>query len=219
MVVEMGVRYLRKLCKKVLLAIRDKWNPLQILVIIFVYCKANILYYLFGIGKLSSYLSQLDEDCTKMVLKTFGATIGKDCYIGSHIFVESACPNFRNLRIGNGSHIGKDTFFDMRAPIVIEDFVTISMRTTIITHISVGKSALSNWYPKESASVQIKNNVYIGVNSTILKGVTIGQNSVVSAGSLVLGDVPEYTVVGGVPAEVLKNLKEVEIENDTSIQT
>jgi acetyltransferase-like isoleucine patch superfamily enzyme len=209
----MTFKYIAQKSKHMLLTLRNNWNPLKILVVVFVYYKANILYYLFGIGKLSSYLLQLDEDCTKMVLRAFGATIGKDCYIGSHIFVENAYPNFRNLRIGKGCHIGKDTFFDLRAPIIIEDFVTISMRATIITHISVGKSVLSNWYPKESASVQIKNDVYIGVNSTILKGVTIGQNSVVSAGSLVMRDVPKYTVVGGVPAKVLKNLKEVENNN------
>ncbi|GAI23955.1 unnamed protein product, partial [marine sediment metagenome] len=120
-----------------ILAIRDEWNPFQILVITSVYCKANILYYLFGIDKLSSYLALLDKDCTKMVLKTFGAKIGKDCDIESHILVHNAHPDFRNLKIGNGCHVGKDTFFDLRAPVLVEDLVTISMRTTLITHTSV----------------------------------------------------------------------------------
>ena len=195
--------------------IREKRNPLKVLIIGYVLTKALLLRYLFGINKLSSYLSLLDKDCTKFVLKFFGAKIGPDCDIESHIIIHNAKWGFRNLRIGRGCHIGKDTLFDLMSPIIIEDFVTISMRTTILTHLSVGNSNLNNFYPRKSAPVRIMKNVYVGANSTILHGVTIGEGSLVAACSLVLHDVPEHTVVGGVPAKVLKNLKE--FINDTSI--
>lgn len=191
-----------------------KCNLLKLLIISYVILKSILLRYLFGINKLSSYVVLLDKDCTKAVLKLFGAKIGANCDIGSNILIHGARSDFRNLRIGNGCHIGKETVFDLRAPIVIEDFVTISLRTTIITHISVGKSYLSKRYPRKALPVRIKNNVYIGVNSTVLKGVTIGEGSLVGAASLVLQDVPEHTVVAGVPAKVVKNLKG--IENDSS---
>jgi len=199
----------------IFLNIREKRNPLKALIIGYVLIKAILLRYFFGMTKLSSYLTLLDNDCTKLVLRFFGAKIDPNCDVESHIFIHNAQWDFGNLRIGSGCHIGKDTFFDLRSPIIIEDFVTISMRTTIITHFSVGKSSLSNWYTRESAPVRIMRNVYIGANSTILQGVTIGEGSLVAACSLVLHDVPERIVVGGVPAKVLKRLKE--IEDDTSI--
>ena len=50
----------------------------------------------------------------------------------------------------------------------------------------------------------IEDDVWIGTNATILKGVTIGEGSIIAAGSLVLKNVPPYTIVGGVPAKGLK---------------
>ncbi len=54
----------------------------------------------------------------------------------------------------------------------------------------------------------MKRNCWIGANSVILPGVTIGENSVVAAGSVVTKDVPADTVVAGVPARVIKNVTE-----------
>ena len=52
--------------------------------------------------------------------------------------------------------------------------------------------------------VMIEPDVWIGMNVVILKGVTIGRGSTVSAGSVVVKDVPPYSIVGGVPAKVIK---------------
>ena len=49
-------------------------------------------------------------------------------------------------------------------------------------------------------------NVWIGSNSTILQGVTIGDNSIVAAGAVVTKDVPANTIVGGVPAQTIKQI-------------
>ena len=57
--------------------------------------------------------------------------------------------------------------------------------------------------------VNIGNDVWIGGNCTILPGVTIGNNVVIAAGAVVTKDVPDNSVVGGVPAKVIK-----QIEND-----
>src|SRR4051812_14628293 len=53
-------------------------------------------------------------------------------------------------------------------------------------------------------TIEIKDNVWIGMNVTILKGVTIGEGSVIAAGATVVNDVPSHTLVGGVPAKVIK---------------
>lgn len=57
-----------------------------------------------------------------------------------------------------------------------------------------------------SASVLIKENVWIGANSTVLKGVTIGRNSVISCHSLVNKDVPENSLFAGIPAKFIKKI-------------
>ena len=54
--------------------------------------------------------------------------------------------------------------------------------------------------------ITIGNKVWIGSNATILQGVTIGDWSVVAAGAVVTKDVPDYTVVGGVPAKFLRGI-------------
>ena len=52
--------------------------------------------------------------------------------------------------------------------------------------------------------VTIESDVWIGMNVVILKGVTIGRGATVSAGSVVVKDVPPYSIVGGIPAKVIK---------------
>ncbi|MBW8359993.1 MAG: acyltransferase [Weeksellaceae bacterium] len=65
-----------------------------------------------------------------------------------------------------------------------------------------------NWDVVNSSPILIKSNAWIGMNCIILKGVTIGEGSIVGAGSVVTKDVPDWTVVGGNPARVLKVLPE-----------
>ena len=54
--------------------------------------------------------------------------------------------------------------------------------------------------------IRIGNNVWIGENSVVLSGVTIGDGAIIAAGSIVTKDVPPYAIVGGNAAKVLKNL-------------
>lgn len=60
------------------------------------------------------------------------------------------------------------------------------------------------------APIKIGKRVWIGSNATVLQGVTIGDWSVVAAGAVVTRDVPPMTVVGGVPAKILKTISEGE---------
>ena len=57
-----------------------------------------------------------------------------------------------------------------------------------------------------SAPVTIERNVWLGENVVILKGVVVGESSIVAAGAVVVSDVPAFSIVGGVPAKVIKNL-------------
>lgn len=66
---------------------------------------------------------------------------------------------------------------------------------------------LKNWNAVKKKEIIIKNNAWIGFNSSILKGVTIGENAIVAACSVVTKDVPDNAVVAGNPAKIIKRLK------------
>ena len=67
-----------------------------------------------------------------------------------------------------------------------------------------------NWEKVKEAKVTIKDKAWIGFNSIILKGVTIGEGAIVGAGSVVTKDVPDWTIVGGNPAKIIRTIPENE---------
>ena len=81
-------------------------------------------------------------------------------------------------------------------------------------HVICGANTLitdSNWHPEDPRSgspipVRIGNNVWLGVNPTILKGVIIGENDVIGAGSVVTADIPANVIAAGNPCRVIKPL-------------
>lgn len=93
---------------------------------------------------------------------------------------------------------------------------TVGAATEIVigNNVLVGANAIItdfDWHSDRSNThpqpVMIHDNVWIGVNSTVLKGVTIGKNSIIGANSLVIKDIPENVVAGGVPCKVLKSIE------------
>jgi acetyltransferase-like isoleucine patch superfamily enzyme len=63
-----------------------------------------------------------------------------------------------------------------------------------------------NWEKVKSAPIKIMDKAWIGFNCTVLKGVTIGTGAIVGAGSIVTGDIPEWTIVAGNPAKVIREI-------------
>lgn len=115
---------------------------------------------------------------------------------------------WRGLNIGENVYIGIQCSIDNAYPeyITIEDNVSIVNETTILAH--------SNPYPhfkgafnSRVSSVLIKEGSWIGTKSIILPGVTVGVKAVVSAGSVVVRDVPNYTLVIGNPAKNYTNFE------------
>lgn len=68
------------------------------------------------------------------------------------------------------------------------------------------KVITKNWDVVNTKPIYIKNHAWIGMNAIILKGVTIGEGAIVGAGSVVTKDVPDWTIVGGNPAKVIKEI-------------
>ena len=93
-------------------------------------------------------------------------------------------------------------FFDNLHPeyIYIEDNVAINAGTMILTHFNPMQH-LSAIFQARVAPVLIKSGTMVAVRSTIMPGVCIGKNAIVSAGSVVEKDVKDYTIVKGVPAK------------------
>lgn len=140
---------------------------------------------------------------TAWILKKYGAKIGKNCDIHSPLIIHNAYIDYSNLVIGDNCHIGKDVFLDLKDKILIESNVTISMRTTILTHTSVVPTGplREKKLPYSQAPVTIKAGAYIGAGVIILEGVTIGEESIVAAGAVVTKNVPPCSTVAGIPAK------------------
>lgn len=151
------------------------------------------------------FLPKIDKLSLELILKKYGARIGKNCDIETGLTFHN-CRDYSNLVVGNSCHIGKNCFFDLKDKVDIGENVVISMQTTFITHQDLNKSDLRHDFPSSKNKIIIKNNCYIGANVTILKGIIINEFSMVAAGAVVNKDVPEYSVVGGVPAKIINKI-------------
>ncbi|MCX8525664.1 sugar O-acetyltransferase [Chryseobacterium formosus] len=110
----------------------------------------------------------------------------------------------KNINIGKNVFINFDCTFLALGGITIEDDVLIGPKVSLVTE----NHPLNPEHRKGliCKPILIKRNAWIGANATILAGVTIGENSVVAAGAVVSKDVPDNTVVGGVPAKIIKQI-------------
>ena len=120
-----------------------------------------------------------------------------------------AMTRWSGVKVGKGVYIGHDCLFDRAFPeqINIGDNTAIGDRCTITAHGCIPtQTPLKEVYPLAVKPVSIGKGVWIMPNVTIIYGVTIGDEAVVATGAVVTKDVPAHTLVGGVPAKVLKQL-------------
>ncbi len=125
-------------------------------------------------------------DDTFFMIPPFYSDFGENIHIGKNVFVNHAC-----------------TFMD-RGGITLEDNVLIGPKVNLITTSHPINPAERR--ATISQPIVIKKGAWIGVGATILPGVTIGENSIVAAGAVVSKDVPENTIVGGIPAKFIKSI-------------
>lgn len=119
-----------------------------------------------------------------------------DIYAGSRITVnDGAC-----LSLGSG-YMNHDCVIDCFSSIRIGNGCVISERVVIRDSDNHKVLESDN---TSTAPITVEDHVWISMNSLILKGVTIGEGAIVATGSVVVKDVPPHTMVGGVPARVLK---------------
>jgi len=129
--------------------------------------------------------SEIDESIT--IFTPFYINYGKHTKIGKNVFVNFDC-----------------VFLDLGG-ITIEDGVLIAPKVSLLSEghpiTPEDRSSLTVGH------IHIKKNAWIGANATILPGVTIGENAVVAAGAVVTNNVPDNTIVGGIPAKIIKSVE------------
>lgn len=129
---------------------------------------------------------ELDEGFSLFV--PFTSDFGKNLSIGKKVFINSGC-RFQDqgkITIGDESLIGHNVVFAT----INHDYNPLKRGTMYLKPI------------------ELKKRTWIGSHATILPGVTVGENSVVAAGSVVTKDVPPNTIVGGNPAKFIANLED-----------
>ena len=189
--------YSRKITKRILSYWRIFW--------------LEIGYHLYGIEYVNEKLLQTTIGAAH-ILKHFGATVGSQCVVHGPLIVHNAQKDYTNLIIGERVHIGRSVLLDLTDMIKIGDEAVISMNCTLLTHQDVGDRPQKLRYPREVQPLVIGSGAYIGAGSTILAGASVGRLTVVAAGALVNRAISENTLVGGVPASVLKTRRSKPIE-------
>lgn len=109
------------------------------------------------------------------------------------------CQHHKNLKIGKYVDVGAFTYINAKYGVILKKNVQIGSHCSIYSISTIDD---------KKGKVVIKENAKICTNSTIMPGVTIGKNSVVGAHSFVNIDIPDNTLAFGVPAKIIKELKE-----------
>ena len=157
------------------------------------------------------YTIYVVRGCTNRFLSFFYKKMLRGC--GSNVRFSALTSDFtyRNITIGNDVYIGPHALFlCTESQIFIGNKVLFGPHVTIIggdhriTDVGRFIYDVLDKHPEDDQDVHIEDDVWIGTNTTLLKGVTVGRGAVVAAGALVTKDVPPYAIVGGVPAKVLK---------------
>lgn len=155
-------------------------------------------------------------------------TLGKDSMLSGTIVFES---EEGHVSIGNESNFSPGALLICRESIIVEDNVFISWGCTICDHgshslyymdrrddyqvmldnyknqrnINIGK----DWDTVDVRPVRICSDAWIGMNTVIMQGVTIGRGAIIGANSVIKQDVPEFTIVAGNPAQVVAKLPNI----------
>ncbi len=141
-----------------------------------------------------------------------GVEIGNNFTLGKYAIIE--CTGvLRNvgssLKIGNNVGINHYCFIGMRGDIVIGDNVIFGPRVNVFSenhNYADLDIPIKNQGVTKDKTV-IGNDVWIGANTSIMSGVTIGKGCIIAAGAVVTKDLPDYSIAGGVPAKVIKSRK------------
>ncbi len=150
--------------------------------------RLNTAYHQDEVRELLSELFGYPVPQSLSVFPPLYADFGKNITVGEGVFI-NACCHFQDhggVTLGDGCQIGHNVVF-----------------ATLNHELPAERRGVTR-----PAPIVLGKKVWVGSNATILQGVTIGDNAVVAAGAVVTKDVPANTIVGGVPARVIKRIDE-----------
>lgn len=152
----------------------------------------------------------IDENCILFGKIVFNSTsgeviIGKNTQINGEIICTNKVVLGDNIFLAWGVSLFDNDSHSLDYNDRINDM------TSQLNDIRNGDSFIKNkdWSIVKSGPINIKDYAWIGMNSIILKGVTIGEGAIVAAGSVVTKDVPDWTIVAGNPAQVVKKIEKL----------
>lgn len=138
---------------------------------------------------------------------SFSAKAGrfdKNTYIGTHVVLK----NIHNMQVGENFSLHDFCYVDAVGGIRVGHNVSIAHGSSLISfnHTWDAANVPIKYNPIKEAPIVIEDDVWIGCGVRVMPGVTIGKRSIVAAGSVVVKDVPSRTIVGGIPAKVIKKI-------------
>lgn len=135
-----------------------------------------------------------------------GMAIGRGTLIAGPVQFGMAGDPCRNLKIGSGCFLNSPLFIDAAAAVMLGDGVSIGHHVVVVTTSHALGLAQFRAGDVQTSPISIEDGAWIAASVTLLPGVTIGHGAVVAAGAVVTKDVAPNTLVGGVPARLIRTL-------------
>lgn len=139
-------------------------------------------------------------------LRAAGFQIGHGCVMWGLPTITGGAQLYTNLTIGRNCVFNVGCFFDLGAPIGIGDQVAVGHQVMLLTNSHELGPRSYRAGPLFSKPITIEDGAWLGARSVVLPGVSIGTGAVVAAGAVVAKNVAPNTIVGGVPAQVIRSL-------------
>lgn len=156
-----------------------------------------IAAFIFGLPR-----HQLFNPVKKLFLTSQGCRVGKAITFYPGIMISPG----RNITLGDHVDLAWGVLITTGGGVEIGDRTLVGYRTQILSanHVIPPRPGRIFGAGHEAKKVTIANDVWIGANCLILPGVTIGEGAIVAGGSVVTKNVAPFTIVGGVPAKLIK---------------
>lgn len=155
----------------------------------------------------------IGENVEINALSTNGITIGDNFSIHRNSIIE--CTGVINslgesITIGNNVGIAQNCFIQVRGEVTIGNNVIFGPGVHLFSenHKYADVTKFINEQGVSRKGVTIEDGVWLASGARVLDGVTVGKNSVVAAGALVTKDVPPYSIVGGIPGKIIRNIND-----------
>lgn len=152
-----------------------------------------------------NHLAPSKQDKKVKLLKEMFAEIGDNCYIETPFHASWA---------GRNVHFGHDVYANFNLTLVDDCEIYVGNHVLFAPNVTLAAGThpihpeLRSKQAQYNLPIKIEDNVWIGANSVILPGITIGRNSVIGAGSVVTKDIPKNVIAAGNPCRILRDINE-----------